>query len=183
MLGPPPNLSNPDTNHPAALPVLSVPPVRRPKLDQTGLLYSFDQEKELMCEKIRTVLRMAVWWGYSDLALGAFGCGPLFRNPTREVATMWRDLLYFDDEFRGHFSNVVFAFDPLDGSNPNPSAEKSAGGAPAAAKKEAGAKASSGAAKGKAKGKSGAAAASHLDDMEVFRDVFDPAKMFPRQSL
>ncbi|OBT54728.1 hypothetical protein VE04_03974 [Pseudogymnoascus sp. 24MN13] len=156
------------------LPVISVPPVRRPKLDPTGLKYSFEQEKELMREKMRTVLRMAVWWGYSDLALGAFGCGPVFRNPTREVATMWRDLLYFDAEFRGHFSNVVFAFDPLDGTNPNPSPDKSS-------KKDASSKTSSKASGSSSKGKTKAKAAStHLEDMEIFRDVFDPAKMFPR---
>jgi hypothetical protein len=148
--------------------------VRRPKLDPTGLKYSFEQEKELMREKMRTVLRMAVWWGYSDLALGAFGCGPVFRNPTREVATMWRDLLYFDAEFRGHFSNVVFAFDPLDGTNPNPSPDKSS-------KKDASSKTSSKASGSSSKGKTKAKAAStHLEDMEIFRDVFDPAKMFPR---
>lgn len=114
---------------------------------------------------------MAVWWGYSDLALGAFGCGPLFRNPTREVAIMWRDFLYFDEEFRGHFSNVVFAFDPLDGSNPNPPPEKAS-----SSKEKSGSKKSSSDSKGKGKAK----ASFHLDDMEIFRDVFDPAKMFPR---
>ena len=154
-----------------ALPVISVPPVKRPKLDQSGTQYSFDQERELMKDKIRTVLRMAVWWGHSDLALGSFGCGLQFRNPTREVATMWRDLLYFDDEFRGHFSNIVFAFDPLDGSNPNPPPEKSS-----SPKEKPSSKKSSSDPKGKGKGK----ASFHLEDMEIFRDVFDPAKMFPR---
>ena len=150
---------------------ISVPPVKRPKLSSDGLTYSFDAERELMREKIRTVLRMAVWWGYSDLALGAFGCGPHFRNPTREVATMWRDFLYFDEEFRGWFSNVVFAFDPLDGSNPNPPPEKSS-----SSKEKSSSKKSSSDSKGKGKAK----ASFHLEDMEIFRDVFDPAKMFAR---
>lgn len=132
-----------------------------------------------MMEKIRTVLRMAVWWGYSDLALGAFGCGPLFRNPTREVATMWRDLLYFDEEFRGHFSNVVFAFDPLDGTNPNPVPEGAAGPSKKSStpKTPASSSISGSSSKGKGKAKP---TSSHLDDMEIFRDVFDPAKMFSR---
>lgn len=134
-----------------------------------------------MMEKIRTVLRMAVWWGFSDLALGAFGCGPLFRNPTREVATMWRDLLYFDDEFRGHFSNVVFAFDPLDGTNPNPVPEGAGAAGPSkkAANTKSSASGSSSGSSSKGKGKA-KPASTYLDDMEIFRDVFDPAKMFPR---
>jgi hypothetical protein len=141
----------------------------------TGLKYSFEQEKDLMKEKIKTVLRMAIWWGFSDLTLGAFGCGPIFRNPTREVATMWRDMLYFEDEFRGHFSNVVFVFDPLDGSNPNPSADGSKGSS--SSKKESSSKSSSSSSKGKVKAKP---SSGHLEDMEIFKDVFDPAKMFPR---
>ena len=84
---------------------------------------------------------------------------------------MWRDFLYFDEEFRGWFSNVVFAFDPLDGTNPNPPQEKSSG-----SKDKSSSKKSSSDSKGKGKAK----ASFHLEDMEIFRDVFDPAKMFPR---
>jgi hypothetical protein len=151
--------------------VISVAPVKRPKLDPSGLHYSFDAERDLMREKIRTILRMAVFWEFSDLTIGAFGCGPQFRNPTREVATMFRDFLYFDAEFKGWFSNVVFVFDPLDGSNPNPSPEKG--------KEKKGVKGGGTMEKGKGKAK---ATGGHLEDMEVFMDVFDPAKMFPRQT-
>jgi hypothetical protein len=56
-----------------SLPVISVAPVRRPKLDETGTRYSFEQEKELMMEKMRTVLRIAAYCGNRDICLGAFG--------------------------------------------------------------------------------------------------------------
>lgn len=92
-----------------SLPVISVAPVRRPKLDESGKRYSFVQERELMLEKMRTVLRIAAYYGHPDLVLGAFGCGHVFRNPPREVARMWRQLLFQDPEFAGAFSNVVFA--------------------------------------------------------------------------
>ncbi|KAF2144691.1 uncharacterized protein K452DRAFT_285005 [Aplosporella prunicola CBS 121167] len=93
------------------LPVISVAPVRRPKLDETGCQYSFEQEKELMLDKMRTVLRMTVLYGHRDLCLGAFGVGPGFRNPAAEVAKMWKGLLFHEEEFQGAFANVVFAIE------------------------------------------------------------------------
>jgi len=103
-----------------ALPVISVAPVRRPKLDEAGTKYSFEQEKELMMDKMRTVLRIAAHYGHRDLCLGAFGVGPMFKNPVKEVALMWKTLLFHQDEFDGAFSNVVFAIE-------NPHAENGKG--------------------------------------------------------
>ncbi|KAF2267686.1 hypothetical protein CC78DRAFT_66404 [Lojkania enalia] len=93
------------------LPVVSVAPVRRPKLDETGLNYSFSQEKELMREKMRAVLRIASYCGHTNICIGAFGVGPIFRNPVTEVAKMWRRLLFEEEEFRGAFTDVVFAIE------------------------------------------------------------------------
>lgn len=98
------------------LPVISVAPIRRPKLDATGECYSFEQEKELMKEKIRTVLRIAAAWNHEDLCVGAFGAGPNFRNPVRQLASMWRDVLFREPEFHGAFSNIVFAIEKSAGS-------------------------------------------------------------------
>ena len=94
-----------------SLPIISVAPVRRPKLDDSGSNYSFAQEKELMKEKMRTVLRIAVAQDHRDLCMGAFGVGSGFRNPVKQVAIMWRDLLFCEPEFRGSFSNIVFAIE------------------------------------------------------------------------
>ncbi|KAI9708462.1 MAG: hypothetical protein M1820_003923 [Bogoriella megaspora] len=91
------------------LPVISVAPVRRPKLDRTNSDYSFDQERDLMLEKMRAVLRIASQHGHQDVCLGAFGVGSTFRNPARQVARMWKSLLFEDAEFGGAFANVVFA--------------------------------------------------------------------------
>jgi uncharacterized protein (TIGR02452 family) len=91
--------------------VISVAPVRRPKLDESGAKYSFAQEKELMKEKMRAVLRIASYCGHRNLVLGAFGLGPIFRNPAAEVARMWRRLLFEEEEFHGAFQDVVFAID------------------------------------------------------------------------
>lgn len=91
--------------------MISVAPVRRPKLDETGTKYSFAQEKELMKEKMRAVLRIASYCGHRTLVLGAFGLGPIFRNPAAEVARIWRKLLFEEEEFHGSFQDIVFAID------------------------------------------------------------------------
>jgi hypothetical protein len=131
-----------------ALPIISVPPVRRPKLDSSHKKYSFKAEKELMKEKIRTALRIAVHYEHPDICVGAFGCGPLFRNPTREVATMFKDILFFEKEFEGHFSNVVFAFDESNAGSPASSSSSSSG-----------------------------SSSSHKSDLQIFKDIFDPKKI------
>lgn len=100
------------------VPVISVVPVRRPKLDESGTRYSFEQERELMKDKMRTILRIAAQWRHRDICLGAFGVGPIFRNPAREVAEMWKQLLFEESEFTGVFSNVVFAIEsPMNGGS------------------------------------------------------------------
>lgn len=100
------------------LPVVSVAPVRRPKLDESEKEYSFEQERELMKEKMRTVLRIAASMNHSQLCMGAFGVGPGFRNPPAQVAAMWRSILFSEREFQGAFSNVVFAIESSGGGCP-----------------------------------------------------------------
>ncbi|KAL8918876.1 MAG: hypothetical protein Q9172_005234 [Xanthocarpia lactea] len=93
------------------LPVISVAPIKRPKLDESGKEYSFEQEKAMMKEKMRSVLRIAAIHHHSDLCMGAFGVGPGFRHPPAQIASMWRNLLFEEAEFQGVFSNVVFAIE------------------------------------------------------------------------
>ncbi|MCJ1282780.1 hypothetical protein MMC26_002106 [Xylographa opegraphella] len=100
------------------LPVISVAPIRRPKLDDSGKDYSFGEEKGLMKENIRTVLRIAVAWRHQNLCVGAFGSGPVFRNPVQQLAIMWKDILFGEIEFQGAFTNVVFAIENIS-TSPN----------------------------------------------------------------
>ncbi len=64
-----------------------------------------------MRESMRTVLRLAAYNRYHDICIGAFGIGVPFRNPPRDVAELWKELLFRDEEFRGMFRNVIFTFD------------------------------------------------------------------------
>ena len=101
------------------LPVISIAPGRRPKLTSSGEDYSFEQERELMREKMRNVLRIAAAWRHRDLCVGPFGTGPGFRNPAKQLATMWKEILFSEEEFRDVFSNIVFAIEHIPAGNGN----------------------------------------------------------------
>lgn len=143
-----------------ALPVISVCPVKRPKLDSSGKKYSFKQEKELMRDSIRTALRIAIFYGYYNLCIGNFGLGSGFRNPPEEVATMWKDAFLKDPEFRGHFQDIVFAFEPPDVGSTSSSSSK--------------ASSSKSSSKGSSS-KSSSSSSSSSSDLDIFRHVFKPA--------
>ena len=70
-----------------------------------------------MKEKMRTILRIAIVRQHSDLCMGAFGVGFGFRNPAVQVAKMWREILFTEDEFRGAFGNIVFAIESTGSTN------------------------------------------------------------------
>lgn len=93
------------------LPVVSVPPIRRPKLKDNGTMYSFSEERDIIRQKIRNALRICLAHGYRRIVIGDFGLGNGHRNPPREMAEMWRDVFLFDPDLRGQFYWVVFVFD------------------------------------------------------------------------
>ncbi|RKF55836.1 hypothetical protein GcC1_200027 [Golovinomyces cichoracearum] len=139
-----------------ALPIISVCPVQRPKLDISGKRYAFIQEKELMTEKIHTALRIAVWHKHTRLCIGTFGLGVGYQNPTEEVALMWRDALLYNPEFNGHFQDVVFAFESPEGSAATSSI--------------------SSAVSSSSKSRSASSSRSNVAaDLAIFRHVFKPA--------
>jgi uncharacterized protein (TIGR02452 family) len=92
-----------------------------------------------MKEKMKTILRIAAHWGHRDICLGAFGVGPVFRNPARETANMWKQLLFGEQEFKGAFENIVFAIDTSASSSAKTSGS----------------------------------------DLEIYKEEFDPHKLFP----
>ena len=107
-----------------------------------------------MKDKIRTALRIAIYYGYPNLCIGSFGLGPGFRNPPEEVANLWKDAFLKDPEFVGHFHDVVFAFEP-ESRRESSSSESSS----------------------KSSKESTKNASSLARDIEIFRDVFNPSKI------
>jgi uncharacterized protein (TIGR02452 family) len=93
--------------------VLSVPAIRRPDKTEKGK-YKHDSDRQLMRAKIRMTLQTAAYHGLDVLVLGAHGLG-VFRNPKREVASMFADLLA--TEFKGTFVHVSFAILEPEGGN------------------------------------------------------------------
>lgn len=93
------------------LPVVSIAPMRRPKLKDDGSRYSFEQEYDATWRKMRGALCVCLHHGYDRVIIGDFGLGNNHRNPPQVLAEMWRNLFLFDPELRGQFTYVVFTFE------------------------------------------------------------------------
>ncbi|KAJ4257420.1 hypothetical protein NW762_008543 [Fusarium torreyae] len=74
-------------------------PVSRP-------VFTDDYDRELTKIKMRLCLRMAARRGHGLLVLGALGCGA-FRNPPKEVALCWLEVLQ-EQEFQGGWWEEVW---------------------------------------------------------------------------
>ncbi|KAG7293812.1 hypothetical protein NEMBOFW57_003869 [Staphylotrichum longicolle] len=94
-----------------ALPVVSVPPPRWPKLTQNGTKYSFADEREMVKEKLRGALRICAYNNYSTVVIGDFGLGNGYRNPPQELAELWREVCLYDPDLRGRIRCVAFVFE------------------------------------------------------------------------
>ncbi|KAA8913612.1 hypothetical protein FN846DRAFT_771813 [Sphaerosporella brunnea] len=102
--------------------VVSVAAVRRPKTDESGMWYSFKEEKDLQREKMKTILRIAAQNGHVNLVLGGFGSSLAatsspYKNPIKDVSKLWQELLFECEEFQGYFQNVVFAVGGTEAGN------------------------------------------------------------------
>ena len=112
------DLPNPHKLH--VISVVSVAAVSNPPITQgaSGIDgYKKAADRELMLDKMRSILRIAAINGKRRLILGAFGCGA-FANPNHQVAQMWKDVLG-EKEFKGWFEDVVFAVLGSSGKNDN----------------------------------------------------------------
>lgn len=61
---------------------------------------------DLLAQRMRRVLAIAVAYGYRSLVLGAWGCGAFYNDPER-AARDFRAAL--EEEYAGRFAEVVFA--------------------------------------------------------------------------
>ncbi|KAG5970694.1 hypothetical protein E4U56_007482 [Claviceps arundinis] len=96
------------------LPVVSVPPVRRPPVNGDGTEYILEEDLLDMIAKIRGALLMCLAHLCNRIVVGDFGLGDGYYNPPQAVAEIWRDLFLFDTDIRGLFKSVDFVFlDPM----------------------------------------------------------------------
>ncbi|KAK3191982.1 hypothetical protein K4F52_002025 [Lecanicillium sp. MT-2017a] len=149
------------------LPVVSMPPTRWPKLRDNGTTFSFAEERKLLQEKIRGALRICLCNSYDRVVVGDFGLGNGYRNPPRELAEIWRDILLFDPELRGRFAYIVFVFEDPSQSTARLILDEMA-------KKE---KKHGGGSSSKTSGSSSSSSSSRRHpptDMSIFEEIFDP---------
>ena len=118
-----------------------------------------------MRDKIRTSLRIAIYYGYYNLCIGNFGLGPGFKNPPEEVATMWKDAFLKDPEFKGHFQDIVFAFEPPEGTSSRSNSSAKASSSKSSPKGSSSSKSST----------TSSSSSSSSSDLDIFRHVFKPA--------
>lgn len=94
------------------LPVVSVPPTRWPKLVPNGSKYSFSDERAMVKDKIRGALRICAYNNQETVVIaGDWGLGNGHRNPPRELAEVWREVLLYDPELRGRIREACFVFE------------------------------------------------------------------------
>ncbi|KAM5354385.1 hypothetical protein ACJ41O_001034 [Fusarium nematophilum] len=96
--------------------VLSIAALRTPPVDRIVLntpggtvqneVFSRPSDRELTKTKMRLCLRMAARRDHGLLVLGALGCGA-FRNPPKEVANCWLEVLK-EQEFQGGWWEEVW---------------------------------------------------------------------------
>lgn len=91
--------------HPFFTNVITMAAVRNPEMKEDGELLS--GPKQVIKDKIRSLLRLAGRIGKRKLILGAWGCGA-FKNPPRQVAEIFKSVLG-ETEFKGWFSDICFA--------------------------------------------------------------------------
>ena len=74
-----------------------------------------EQDKPILKEKIRTILRIGVLKGHDSLVLGALGCGA-FCTPPAQMARIFHEVMD-EQEFQGRFKKIVFAIIDSPSSN------------------------------------------------------------------
>lgn len=101
-----------DPSQLSVISVVSVAAVYRPSVrtnrPKAHTVYTDPQDREMMREKMRIILRTAIRNKHRQIVLGALGCGA-FENPPYEVCRLWRDVLQEPEFSGGWWEDVVFA--------------------------------------------------------------------------
>lgn len=172
-----PNYEKLECEHWASLPVVSVPPTRWPKLVPDGSKYSFSDERAMVKDKMRGALLICAYNQHERIVIsGDWGLGNGHRNPPRELAEVWREVLLYDPALRGRIREVAFVFEDttqctaqMIATELNKKDKK--GGTKA---KESGSGSSNGKGKGPAAaGGAGCAGTNLPTDASIFANVFD----------
>lgn len=149
-----------------------MPPTRWPKLTDGGKRYSFAEERQLMQNKMRAALRICAYQEFEYVVVGDFGLGNGYRNPPRELAEMWREVLLWDPQLRGKFQAVCFVFEDEKQSTSRHIQEDIAKKSKSSSASKSRSKSISSSSSSSSHSSS-AASSSHRSDLKIFKDVFD----------
>ena len=78
-------------------------------LSRAGLSSNRNFDPDLLREKVRTLLYMAVQSNCDALVLGALGCGAFLNPPEAVARAFWELLVPEEAEFHQRFATVEFA--------------------------------------------------------------------------
>ncbi|PNH71731.1 hypothetical protein VDGD_09940 [Verticillium dahliae] len=159
-----------------SLPVVSMPPTRWPKLTDGGRKYSFAEERQLVMNKMRAALRICAYQQFRYVVVGDFGLGNGYRNPPRELAELWREVLLWDTDLRGQFLAVVFVFEDEKQSTVkhilDDIAKKNKGGSSSSSSSKSRSKSGS-----SSSGSSSSGSSGQKSDFRVFSEVFNDTEV------
>ncbi len=87
---------------------VSVAAIFQPKVgrDERGF-YLVESEAEITKEKMRTIMRIAIFNHHDSIVLSAFGCGA-FCNPPNHIAELFKEV-FEELEFKNKMKAIVFA--------------------------------------------------------------------------
>lgn len=98
-------------NKPYIVDVITIAAIKNPPVTKDFKLY--DESKDIIKCKIRTMLNLGIINHNDAIVLGAFGCGA-YSNPPSEVAKLFKEVLE-EENYVGKYRKIVFAI--LDDGN------------------------------------------------------------------
>ena len=96
---------------PFVVDILTIAALKKPMLTKDGTLN--DADKDIVRDKIRTMLNLALDWENDSVVFGAFGCGA-YKNPPEEIAKLFKEVIN-EPNYKNKLKKIVFAI--LDDGN------------------------------------------------------------------
>ena len=91
--------------------ILTIAALKNPTLTNDGMM--MDDDKNIVRDKIRMMLNLALDWENDSVVFGAFGCGA-YKNPPEEIAKLFKEVIN-EPNYKNKLKKITFAI--LDDGN------------------------------------------------------------------
>lgn len=91
--------------------ILTIAALKNPILTNDGMM--MDDDKNIVRDKIRMMLNLALDWENDSVVFGAFGCGA-YKNPPEEIAKLFKEVIN-EPNYKNKLKKITFAI--LDDGN------------------------------------------------------------------